>query len=61
MDAILEQLSQHGTTIIGINVLLQQLGLPIPAVPTMMVGGALAAVGRLDGLAIYLLCVAASL
>ena len=36
MDAILFQLERHGTLVVGFNVLLQQLGLPIPAVPTMM-------------------------
>ena len=43
MDEILAQLYRHGSLIVGFNVLLQQLGLPIPAVPTMMVAGALAA------------------
>jgi membrane protein DedA with SNARE-associated domain/rhodanese-related sulfurtransferase len=61
MDEILAQLQAHGSLIVGFNVLLQQLGLPIPAVPTMMVAGALAAVDRIDGLATYLLSVAASL
>jgi membrane protein DedA with SNARE-associated domain/rhodanese-related sulfurtransferase len=61
MDEILAQLQAHGSLIVGFNVLLQQLGLPIPAVPTMMVAGALAAVGRIDGVGTYLLSVAASL
>src|SRR5438132_833505 len=41
MDAILAQLQAHGSLIVGLNVLLQQIGLPIPSVPTMMVAGAL--------------------
>ena len=61
MDEILLQLERHGTLIVGLNVLLQQLGLPIPAVPTMMVAGALAAVGRINGVATFALCVFASL
>jgi membrane protein DedA with SNARE-associated domain/rhodanese-related sulfurtransferase len=61
MDEILAQLATHGSLIVGFNVLLQQLGLPIPAVPTMMVAGALAAAERIDGLATFLLSVAASL
>jgi membrane protein DedA with SNARE-associated domain len=61
MDAILLQLERHGTLIVGFNVLLQQLGLPIPSVPTMMVAGALAAAGRINGIATFALCVAASL
>jgi membrane protein DedA with SNARE-associated domain/rhodanese-related sulfurtransferase len=61
MDAILLQLERHGTLIVGFNVLLQQLGLPIPSVPTMMVAGALAAAGRINGVATFALCVLASL
>src|SRR5439155_874118 len=43
MEAILSQLQAHGSLIVGVNVFLQQLGLPIPSVPTMMVAGAVAA------------------
>ena len=31
MDAIAAQLAQYGVPLIGLNVLLQQIGLPIPA------------------------------
>ena len=61
MDAILEELGEHGSLIVGVNVLLQQLGLPIPAVPTMMVAGALAAMGRMNGVTAYALSISASL
>jgi membrane protein DedA with SNARE-associated domain/rhodanese-related sulfurtransferase len=61
MDEILGQLARHGSLIVGANVLLQQLGLPIPAVPTMMIAGALSAVARFDGMTAFLLSVAASL
>src|SRR3954451_18558185 len=61
MESALQQISQYGVWIVGLNVFLQQLGLPIPAVPTMMVAGALAATGRMDGLAAFALCVFASL
>ena len=39
---------------------LQQLGLPIPAVPTMIVAGAMASAARLSGLGVFLISVAAS-
>ncbi len=42
MDSIATQLAQYGVPLVGLNVFLQQLGLPIPAVPTMMLAGALA-------------------
>src|SRR5438445_357246 len=61
MDAILAQLQAHGSLIVGLNVLLQQIGLPIPSVPTMMVAGALAAQGRINGVATFALAVGASL
>jgi membrane protein DedA with SNARE-associated domain len=41
-------LLRHGTSLVFGNVLLEQLGLPIPAVPTLVVAGALAADGRLS-------------
>ena len=61
MDAIATQLAQYGVPLVGVNVLLQQLGLPIPAVPTMMLAGALAVSGRLDFVAAFAIAVAASL
>src|SRR5512145_1979782 len=60
MDAILEELLRHGVALVGLNVLLQQLGLPIPSVPTMMVAGALALDGRISGAGAFAISVAAS-
>ncbi|HEX4885252.1 MAG TPA: VTT domain-containing protein [Casimicrobiaceae bacterium] len=60
MEAILAELARHGVPLVGVNVLLQQLGLPIPAVPTMIVAGALAADGRLSGPGTFAIAVAAS-
>jgi membrane protein DedA with SNARE-associated domain/rhodanese-related sulfurtransferase len=50
-----------GLTLIFLNVLLEQLGLPLPAVPTLVVAGALAANGRLPASAVFALAVAACL
>jgi len=61
VESALEQLSQYGVWFVGVNVLLQQLGLPIPAVPTMMVAGALAGAGRMSGAGAFALSVLASL
>jgi membrane protein DedA with SNARE-associated domain/rhodanese-related sulfurtransferase len=60
MDAILAELLRHGVALVGLNVLLQQLGLPIPSVPTMMVAGALALDGRISGAGAFAIAVAAS-
>ena len=40
-------LSQYGLIIVIVNVLLDQIGLPVPAVPTLIVAGALAADGHM--------------
>ena len=50
-----------GLTLVFLNVLLEQLGLPVPAIPTLVVAGALAANGKLPGLAVGAVAVAASL
>lgn len=44
--------SPFGLSIVFFNVLLEQLGLPIPALPTLVVAGALAADGRLPALGV---------
>ena len=61
MDSIAGDLARYGVPLVGLNVLLQQLGLPIPAVPTMMLAGALAMAGRIDLLAAFAIAVLASL
>lgn len=48
-----------GLTVVFLNVLLDQLGLPVPAVPTLVVAGAMASDGRLPALQLYLLAFAA--
>lgn len=40
-------LTQYGLIIVVVNVLLDQIGLPVPAVPTLIVAGALAADGKM--------------
>lgn len=50
-----------GLTLVFFNVLLEQLGLPVPAVPTLVVAGALAANGRLPAFGVCAVAVAASL
>ena len=61
MESIANDLARFGVPFVGLNVLLQQLGLPIPAVPTMMLAGALAMAGRIDLAAAFAIAVAASL
>jgi membrane protein DedA with SNARE-associated domain len=42
MEALTAELAQHGLRIVFSNVLLQQIGVPIPAEPTLVVAGSLA-------------------
>lgn len=52
---------QYGLALVFANVLLDQLGIPIPAVPVLMVAGAFAADGRLAAPEVFVLSVIATL
>src|ERR1051325_634188 len=54
-------LHDFGPGLIFVNVLLERLGVPIPAMPTMIVGGAAAAEGQHSFAAVFALAVLASL
>jgi len=58
---ILLALAHYGVAVVVVNVLLDQIGLPVPAVPTLIVAGALAADGRLPMGHLFLSSVAACL
>ncbi|HXY97121.1 MAG TPA: DedA family protein/thiosulfate sulfurtransferase GlpE [Steroidobacteraceae bacterium] len=51
--------SPIGLGFVFVNVLAQQLGLPVPVVPTLVVAGAVAASGKMSAVALYALAVAA--
>ncbi|HUL48095.1 MAG TPA: DedA family protein/thiosulfate sulfurtransferase GlpE [Steroidobacteraceae bacterium] len=51
--------SPIGLGFVFLNVLAQQLGLPVPVVPTLVVAGAVAASGRMSAAALYALAIAA--
>jgi membrane protein DedA with SNARE-associated domain/rhodanese-related sulfurtransferase len=53
--------TQYGLLIVGANVLLDQIGLPVPAVPTLVVAGAVAADGNLALGPLFALSVSACL
>ena len=61
MEELRQLLAQHGLTLVFLNVLLAQLGLPIPAMPMLMVAGALVAEGTLHVVPLALVVVVASL
>jgi len=53
--------SQYGLVIVFGNVLAEQIGLPIPAIPTLVVAGGLVATGKLSAVAVFVVAVIASL
>jgi len=54
-------IAQHGLLFVFVNVFLVQAGVPVPAVPTLMVAGALAMTGGTSLPALIVVAVAASL
>ena len=60
MHSITTLAEQYGVGLIFLNVLLDQLGVPLPALPTLIVAGALVADGRLSGFAVLGVTVVAS-
>ena len=50
---IIQSLGQYGLMIVVLNVLLDQLGLPVPAVPTLIVAGAVASHGQMSLSALF--------
>jgi membrane protein DedA with SNARE-associated domain/rhodanese-related sulfurtransferase len=45
---LISLLSQYGLAVVFANVLIEQIGIPVPAIPTLVVAGALAAEGKLS-------------
>ena len=58
---LLWAVSQYGLLIVFMNVLLDQIGLPVPAVPTLVLAGALAADGQMPMLPLFSLAILACL
>jgi membrane protein DedA with SNARE-associated domain/rhodanese-related sulfurtransferase len=54
-------LGQYGVGVVVVNVLLDQMGLPVPAVPTLIVAGAVAAGGQIPLSSLFLWSVLACL
>lgn len=61
MQQLTALIAEHGLTLVFVNVFLLQAGVPVPAVPTLMVAGALAVGGGLSLPTIVAVSVAASL
>jgi membrane protein DedA with SNARE-associated domain len=61
MDALRQLLAEHGLSLVFANVLLAQLGLPLPAMPMLIVAGALVGEGSVQVVPLALTVVVASL
>ncbi|WP_051181266.1 DedA family protein/thiosulfate sulfurtransferase GlpE [Thermithiobacillus tepidarius DSM 3134] len=60
MQALYELIIHYGLALVFANVLLTQLGLPLPAIPTLIVTGALAAAGQLFAPAVFAVALTAA-
>ena len=61
MQELTNLLAHYGLAFVFLNVFLVQVGAPVPAVPTLMVAGALAMNGNMSFAAILVVAIAASL
>ena len=53
MDALIRLIADYGLWVVFVNILVQQLGAPVPGYPMLMITGALAARGELGATALF--------
>lgn len=53
MQEMIRLITQYGLALVFANVLVEQIGLPLPAIPTLIIAGALAVDGKLSALAVF--------
>ncbi|MBI2509485.1 MAG: DedA family protein [Betaproteobacteria bacterium] len=61
MDEMTSLLAQYGLVLVFANVFLTQVGVPVPAIPTLVVAGTLAQRGDLSAAMVLIVAVGASL
>ncbi|MBG7622071.1 DedA family protein/thiosulfate sulfurtransferase GlpE [Herbaspirillum sp. AP02] len=61
METLYHLIEQYGLILVFVNVLVEQLGAPVPAYPTLIITGALSATGRYSPLLLLALAVCAAL
>lgn len=61
MDTLFHLIEQYGLLIVFANVLVEQLGAPVPAYPTLIITGAMAQNGQFSPAALLLIAVVAAL
>jgi len=53
VQEITSLIAQHGLWLVFANVLVEQIGLPVPAIPTLIIAGALSVDGRISAWAVF--------
>jgi len=53
MQDLIALVAHYGLVLVFLNVLLEQIGLPVPAVPTLVVAGAAAAAGQISAAGVF--------
>jgi membrane protein DedA with SNARE-associated domain len=61
MNRLIQLLLRYGVPLVALNVFLEQIGAPVPAVPTMIVAGALTREGRMSSTHLILAAMVSSL
>ena len=61
MSRLISLILRHGIPLVFANVLLEQIGAPVPAIPTLIVAGALARNGQMSSTGVMVAAIAASL
>src|SRR4051794_17112207 len=59
MQELVDLVSRYGLALVFFNVLVEQIGVPLPAVPTLIVAGARAAPGQISPVALFAVTVIA--
>lgn len=61
LQELFEFVARHGYLVLAVFVFAEQIGLPMPSLPVLVAGGALARTGHLHPLLVLAVCVAAAL
>src|SRR5205085_5078615 len=61
LNRLIALVLRHGVPLVAANVFLEQIGAPIPAVPTLMIAGALARNGQMSSTHVMVAAIVASL
>ena len=61
MNRLIALIARHGVPLVALNVFLEQLGAPVPAIPSLIVAGGLSRNGRMSSTHVVIAAVVASL